>query len=311
MHSVKENISLLTTQKTRLHIITELVNNGINKAIDKLENRLEALWVKTPIVSLDPIKAKIGKKEGSKHEKRYLVWKYIENDGTIKPKKQGIVRAKKVVDNRKDELGKTQSSSFYQVGGKKLYPGMVLQERKDCGLGFSGGYSFTKGALFRFDLNLGQRLNIPVKQLKLYGEMIIADKDIAAKKLIGSMPETKINYTFGKFSFGVLKEFPIVRNYHLGGFIGWTRQHITWGQSNYSLNGEQIIASGINWGIKAGTNLFIDKIQFIATFNNHNYIKTGYKEYDNTETTPLDYTLSDIFPDMNSFSIDLSIRITL
>ncbi len=296
-------------QKSKAKLMIKLVNDGIIKVINKLEKDLEAFRVKTPIVSTKPITAKIGKKEGLTHERRYFVWEYVEgNSGKTVAKRKGVIRAKKVVDNRQDELGQTQSSIFYQVGGKKLEEGMTLQERKDYGIGFSGGYSFAGGGLFRVDINAGQWMNMPVRQLKLYVEGIFRNLDLTAVPIGGStMPFTEATYSANSFSIGILKEYPFARNYHFSWFVGWTGETTTWDDSN---DDEQISAGGINWGANFGMNLFAHNVQLIATFNNHNYGSISYTYDTDTEAVDFEEKLLDIFPERGTFGVDLSLRIT-
>lgn len=294
-------------QKSKSQLMIQLVNNGISKVIDKLERNIEAFRVKTPLVSVHPLEAKIGKKEGLTHERRYFVWQYVENNaGKTTAKRKGVIRAKKVSDNRNNELGNTKSSVFYQVAGHKLEEGMTLQERKDYGIGISAGYSFAGGGLIRGEINAGQWANIPIRQFKLYAEGIFASQNLSATVIEGSMPSLG-DYSFGILSLGILKEYPFARNFRFGWFVGWTGETITWPDA---AEGEQISAGGMNWGANLATNLFSPSMQFIMTFNNHNYGSVSYTA--DTDTDPVDYDtkVADIFPDRSSFSVDLSIRLT-
>ncbi len=306
-------------QKSKPQLMIKLVNDGIIKVINNLEKSLEAFRVKTPIVSTKPITAKIGKKEGLTYERRYFVWQYVENNGgkTV-AKRKGVVRAKKVVDNRNDDLGKTQSSVFYQVGGKKLEEGMTLQERKDMGIGISGGYGLM-GGLVRADINVGQWLNAPIRQFKLYGEGVFGSNDYTGIVPIDGTTETSTmpadgKYTETKFAIGILKEYPFARNFHFGWFVGYTGEIVSWTDetgSTIERTGEQLSASGVNWGLKLGMN-FTHNIQLIGTFGGYNYGNVVYTSgITDEETLTLDKGWSDIFPDRPSpYSVDLSLRIT-
>ena len=307
-------------QKSKAQLMIRLVNDGINKVINKLEKNLEAFRVKTPIVSTNPITAKIGKKEGLTHERRYFVWQYVEgNSGKTVAKRKGVIRAKKVVDNRQDELGQTQSSIFYQVGGQKLDEGMTLQERKDVGIGLVGGYG-SIGGVIRADINTGQWLNMPVRQLKLYAEIIFGSNDYTGVITVpgttepSTMPQDG-NYSETKFSIGILKEYPFARNFHAGWFVGYTGETVTWEDetnSGIERTSEQLSAGGVNWGFKLGTNLFAHNVQLIGTFGGHNYGTVTYKSgIEDEEDLSLEGKWVDIFPERtSSFSFDLSLRIT-
>lgn len=309
-----------TVQKSKDQLMVKLVNDGIQKSINSIENRIEAFRVKTPVTNVDPIRAKIGTKESLTHERRYFVWQYTEkNDGNVIAKKKGVIRAKKVVNNKQDELGNTRESSFYQIGGGKITEGMTLQERKDLGIGVSAGYGGA-GLMLRGDINAGQWVNAPIRQFKLYIE-----GGIGSKEYDNVVIPTTINPTFlgdekfhlGKLSIGILKEYPFARgNFHFGWFVGWTGETVTWdeNESNPNYNAdrsdEKLTASGVNWGAKLGMNLFTPSAQLAVTFNNHNYGKVTYAAgLEGVEDVELDEKWSDIFPDRSAFTVDLSLRI--
>jgi len=232
-------------QRSEEQLMVQLVNDGVKKVIDKLEKDYEEFRVKTPLVNTKPLEAKIGRKEGLTHERRFYVWEYVaKKDGEIIAKKRGVVRARKVVDNRNDELGHTQTSTFYQIGGHKLREGMTLQERKDYGIGFAGGFSFIGGGFIHADINIGQLIDMPVRQLKLYGDVFFRSEDLTATAPEGTMPSDEATYGFTSFSIGIQKEYPFARNFHFGWFIGWTGELVTWDDMDTD-NGESLSASGI------------------------------------------------------------------
>ncbi len=294
-------------QKTKEQLMAKLVNDGINKVFGGLEKTYEEFRVKTPLVSTHPLQAKIGKKEGLTHERKFFVWEYVANNkGNVVAKKRGEIRAQKVVDNRNDELGQTQTSIFYQIGGHRLNEGMTLQERKDAGIGISGGFSFIGGGFVHGDINVGQWLDIPIKQFKLYGDLYFRGKDLIAQSPVGTMPITEENYSFSSFSIGIQKEYPFARNYHFGWFVGWTGESVSWTDMN---DGESLSASGINWGLQIGANLFSPSVQLIMRFNGHNYGSLSYTADNDTESVDTGINMSDMFPDRRFFGTDLSLRI--
>ncbi len=307
-------------QKSKQQLMIKLVNNGIGKVINQLEKSLEAFRVKTPLVSTNPPTAKIGKKEGLTYERRYYVWQYVEgNSGKTVAKRKGVVRARKVADNRNDELGATQSSVFYQVGGQKLDIGMTLQERKDMGIGFGAGYGGA-GGVVRADINVGQWLNVPVRQLKLYADIIFGSTaytgviPVAGSTEYSTMPVNG-DYSENKFSIGILKEYPLARNFHFGWYVGYTGESVSWEDETGSATertSEQLSAAGMNWGLKLGTNLFAHNFQLIGTFGGHNYGDVTYASgITDEESISLGQVWVDIFPERtSSFSVDLSLRIT-
>ncbi len=306
-------------QKSKEQLMVKLVNDGIRKVTEKVEKNTEAFRVKTPIVSTGPITAKIGKKEGLTHERRYFVWQYIEDSGgkTV-ARRKGVVRARRVVDNRQDELGQTQSSEFYQVGGQKLDEGMTLQERKDFGFGLVGGYG-SMGGLVRVDLNVGQLLNAPIKQFKLYADFISGSSEYSGIAPVNGSTEfstmpTDGDYKENKIDIGIIKEYPFANNFHIAWYVGYTMETVTWEEDAAPATertSEQLSAGGANYGLKLGMNLFAHNIQLIGTIGGHSYGNVTYKSgIDEEEDLPLEMKWTDIFDEKSSFGFDLSLRIT-
>lgn len=104
----------------------------LESVINKLEKKIDKWKVVTTIYQKHPLGAKIGKKEGLKNSDRYRAYKVVEDkDGNISYKPMGYVRATKVVDNRKDAMGHSDLSHFYQISGKTLREGEFLKAKKD------------------------------------------------------------------------------------------------------------------------------------------------------------------------------------
>jgi hypothetical protein len=299
-----------TVQQSPDQMMVKLVNTGILKSLDKIETRLEAFRVKTPVTNVGPIRAKIGKKESLKHERRYFVWEYIgDANNNISAKKKGVIRARKVVDNREDEVGITQESSFYQIGGGKITEGMTLQEAKDFGIGVSAGFG-SSGFVLRGDINIGQWADLPIRQLKLYAEFISGSKeytDAVEPADVLSFPDDDI-FSQTKFAIGILKERPFARNFMFGWQIGYTGETITWKSTNEN---QQFSSGGLNWGLRLGANLFSPSFQLIGSLNGHHYGEITYTSgVEGAEDLPLGINGVDIFPTKTPISFDLSIRLT-
>ncbi len=298
-----------TVQQSADQLMVKLVNTGILKSLDKIETRIEAFRVKTPVTNVDPIRAKIGRKESLKHERRYFVWQYVESsNGGVNTKKKGVIRARKVIDNSIDELGNTRESSFYQIGGGRIDVGMTLQERKDFGIGISAGYG-SIGFALRGDINIGQWADLPIRQLKLYGEMISGSKvydDAVQPAGVLSFPDDN-KFSQTKFSFGILKESPFARNFFYGWQVGYTMETITWEAVDKN---QQFSEGGFNWGLRLGANLFSPSFQLIGSVNGHHYGEVTYKSgADGATDLPLGINSSEIFPSKTPVSFDLSLRL--
>lgn len=122
----------------------------LNSALDALERKIDKWQVTSTIFEVNPVAAKIGRKEGLRNSDRYRVFKVVEDEsGNLEYKKVGFVRATKVFDNRTDAMGETDCSKFYKISGKTMKEGMFLKEKKDLKMSVSvsgvlGGYNYAQ-----------------------------------------------------------------------------------------------------------------------------------------------------------------------
>jgi hypothetical protein len=314
-------------QKSKDELAVIMVNDGVSKSLAKIEKRIAAFRVKAPVTNIRPIRAKIGTKESVTHERRFYVWEYLENaKGNVVGRRKGVIRAWKVKNNKNDELGQTQESVFYQIGGGTIREGMTLQERKDAGFGIGGGYG-SAGGVVRADVNIGQFANAPVRQLKLYGELIFNTKEYSGVKtdilpsdatVTSTIKETD-DFTEFKFAVGLLKEYPIGRgNSRFGWKIAYTGETVTWPKEENPApgdperSGEQLSAAGVAWGLQFGINLLSHQVHLIGSLNGHHYGKPKYKSgIEGEEDVELEVGYGDIFDGKKSpISFDLSLRIS-
>ena len=300
-------------QKTPDELMQLLVNNGITKTLDRIETKREEFRVKTPVTGVNPVKAKIGKKEGLTHERRYFVWQYVGGgDDKVVAKKQGVIRARKVVDNRSDELGKTQESSFYQVAGWKITEGMTLQEAKDLGMGLSAGFG-SFGFVARFDMNFGQILNMPLKQWKVYADIGAASPELEPIYNLTSsatFPSVASDFNSFRFSFGLQKEYPFMNNFLFGWYLGYGGETLSW-EDGTDLK-ESLSAGGIQAGGKFGINVMSSTLQLLGSFNYHGAGNVSYKytpEGGEEQTEDLAVPWTDIFSKKSPISFDISLRL--
>ena len=122
---------------------------AFNAITYQLENKINAWQVNTSIVSVRPLAAKIGKKEGLKNGDLYQAYSYAEDkNGELISVKHGMVRATVISNNIGEATGNTKPSLFYQISGfKNIKEGYVLQEIKNIFIGTSltAGYSTAFG----------------------------------------------------------------------------------------------------------------------------------------------------------------------
>lgn len=118
-----------------------MVRKACQRAIDEnvvdLQHNYEAFRIKTPLVSVEPIEAYIGKKEGVNEDSRFEVLEVVEmEDGTHKYNRVGIIEPipNLIWDNRfmAEEEGAQGASlgftTFRRVSGKDFSKGMLIRE---------------------------------------------------------------------------------------------------------------------------------------------------------------------------------------
>ncbi|MBI5218785.1 MAG: hypothetical protein HY958_07640 [Bacteroidia bacterium] len=134
------------TPSTKEQLFVKLVNNGFEAAEMMFTRKVPAFRVKAPVAEAKKsfifpnVKAKIGKKESVKLDKRFFVYEKVEDKGKVVSKRRGVVRASNdIVDNRSNTTGNTGLTKFYQISGKKLEDAMLMEERPDFGLGLFVG----------------------------------------------------------------------------------------------------------------------------------------------------------------------------
>ncbi len=128
------------TKKTEEELISRATIKASNSAISKLERKFEVFRTKTPLISIEPIAAKIGTKEGLKKGDRFEVLEQILlEDGTIEYKSVAEITVDKnnIWDNSylPEEVPKSDSAhSIFKGNAKKLYPGMLIRFKKNLNI---------------------------------------------------------------------------------------------------------------------------------------------------------------------------------
>ncbi len=299
-------------KKTRDELFDQLVTQGVDNVLFAICRAYEPFRVKAPLIHKGKqIGAKIGKKEGVKREQRFFVWRYqadANDNGEVVDgyyKRKGVVRAKTVVDNKTCELGKTDTSTFYQVAGGKLRDGYILQERPDFGIGVALGYRLGEigGIDARVTYGASQLLNqwfdFPITALKIYVDGNLQSKSYEAN-ISGITGEE--DFQFITLSIGLVKEFNFLRNYSIGPYIGYgmdlTSLSLT---ADYSLK-----TALVNGGLRFTANI-VHNIQLMGTLDYYMPMGNAIVEVNGTElVTTAKWT--DIFKDREGLSFSFGLR---
>ncbi|MDV7187904.1 hypothetical protein R3X25_11485 [Lutibacter sp. TH_r2] len=128
--------STIFTQKSDEGLIEVATVKATDKSIAKLQKKFEDFRTKSPLLSGDPITAKIGLKEGvEKGDKFEVLEQVLNKEGKTEYKRVGIVKVDKnqIWDNRfmADEENGVESEKKYTTftGAKgKYYSGMLIRQ---------------------------------------------------------------------------------------------------------------------------------------------------------------------------------------
>lgn len=125
-------------KNTKEEIITLATIRNLEKVYARLQRNYDVFRTKTPIYSVNPIRAKIGMKEGLEGDEKFEVLEAVEdrNTGMVKYMFRDYIRVDKneIWDNRFILEGanpeKGISSTAFKGGAKDIYPGMLIRQIK-------------------------------------------------------------------------------------------------------------------------------------------------------------------------------------
>ena len=125
--------------KSEKDMFLKVCTRAIDRSIAELQQHFDEFKVFSPLMSVEPLYAYIGMKEGVNEDSRYEVLERSVNDeGRTVYKRVGIIKPEKgkIWDNRfmaaDDHLegSELEYTTFKKVSGKNFYPGMLIREIK-------------------------------------------------------------------------------------------------------------------------------------------------------------------------------------
>ena len=167
--SPKATVSYTTSAKEADGGVRAAIVEGYGETLLRLENQIPAWNVTTAIAKRNPLRAKIGTKEGVKNRMRFRAY-LVKGDKNGNPYTvpKGYIRATTVADNRGMATGQsTKFTEFYQISGGKIDEGMTIKQKNDLGMGVSLGYKV--GGLAPYNLTVDYLASINTKGFAHYG----------------------------------------------------------------------------------------------------------------------------------------------
>ena len=233
------------SQASKRKLMIRMFENGVAAFIADVEKVIPKFKVRANLIESDPLKAKIGLKEGLHVDQRFFVYEdKMNRAGKVKSKRKGVVRVKHVSDNRQNSTGKSESTEFYQIAGNGLGVGMVLEQQRGANMSLAAGYNFigeVNGIEFRLDYNLSslfaslsQDGNV-VPGFKAYIEMGFDYQTYKSNLFkyhdVNNIYEAtleraddeiyKANFGFARFGIGLAKSFQLTKNVSLAPELAW------------------------------------------------------------------------------------------
>ncbi len=237
-------------------------NNSISSNIDFIFTNTKEFRIKTTIFETKRgIQVKIGKKEGLKRNHRYFVYEMIQgSNGKLKKKRRGAIRAKKPVDNLKTSAGETKPTKFYQIQGRKLGKGMIVEERNN----------------FRsFELAYGDGL---YASLSGYLGYLTAGKSVLDYHVFYDDQLDSMSLLVNTFSLYLEKDFHFARNFYVGCDAGLFYQFANFVDPdlNEKFVTEEVSNSVFHWEVGAVASVYI--IPQLRLFFKIKYLPGKYSE---------------------------------
>lgn len=226
--------------------------------------------VKTPVMEIHPVRAKIGKKEGVRCDRRYVVMENrLDKSQNTYAKRIATVRASNhIVDNYSVATGHQEElTSFYYIKGGHVQPGMTIVENPDFGISLTPQYNISDIGL-SLEYRIGQLLGVPGLLFNIEGGLVM-DEDGKVMKVRGvTSKEGKVSdAAVMKFGLGLAKEFNFAHNFCLTPSVSGG---ILWGVGTKDLNDyskSTIESYYISGAVKLG---------YFATRNVQLFVEAGY-----------------------------------
>jgi len=286
-------------QKTNEELFTEMIQKGHDNTVFLVSKDYEAFRVKTTLKSKKPLTAKIGKKEDLKVDQRFFVYEYRYNEkkNETYQKRKGVVRVKKVADNRQVATGNSKASNFYQTAGYSLDEGMLLQQRLDWGILAYAGYEVGEigGANFQLAYRVGSQVGIPA--LYAYGELGIDSKPYNSNYSFDT------DFAFARYNVGLAKGFYFAKNFEL-------LVNGAYGIENHT--GSDMVTTDMvylrTYFVKFGGTLAMNLLHNFQIFGSYNIYAPFGTVFDANDK-PYTQTWTDLFPGRSGGSLGFGARV--
>ncbi|MEI8271802.1 MAG: hypothetical protein WCG08_04205 [Paludibacter sp.] len=299
-----------TVQLGREALFSKLLNSALISALYEIETNYEPFRVKTSVYAVQPIRAKIGTKEGLAVDQRFFVLENMQNSkGETTSQRKGVVFVAKVENNSiVATTATTEQSRFYQTAGKKLEPGMTMQQRNDIGLGLSAGYGSLIGGMSGFYLKAEE--NIATLSHFVPGNSKNMIKITQLKAFFSAAFDAGnyggYDYSFTRMQFGISKGFYFLRNFSVAPFVSYG---VEAAKSPNWTDDTSVNTAFLNIGAYATVNILYN-LQAVGTLNLYNLVGNAYQKVGDV-TSDYAHTYDYYFNGRSGLAIEVGIRYEL
>ncbi len=200
-------------------LLKTLVEQGFGRALGSFGVGYSDFQVKATIFKTNPIRSKIGRKEGVQLDDLYYVYEHImdQSTGKVEEKLRGTIRAtNKIGVNNHISDGNSPTTRFYQTYGRKLKPGYSLEYMGNFDGEIKIGYEIGNvgGMFVRADVRLSDFL-------KIRSSFAFIDCAFELKEEYIDLIDRASKVAFFRYGFGLSKGITLTRNIELrpyGGF---------------------------------------------------------------------------------------------
>ena len=147
--------SIMTLKGNTNGTMNGAMNEAYTNIMYSLERKIPQWNVAVPVIATNPIRAKVGDKEGIRNGQRYRAYSYAEDkDGNLVSQPRGYLRIIKIEDNVGVATGNSVTSEFCQISGlEDIQEGWTIKQSNDSKI--SIGLEPRVGGVSKFSVNVG------------------------------------------------------------------------------------------------------------------------------------------------------------
>lgn len=293
----------LSRYYTEDDLLDKLVSTGFGTALGGFGVTYDEFLVKASIFKTNPIRSKIGRKEGVRLDDLYYVYEYLldEKSGKIDKKLRGSIRAtNKIGKNNRVSDGNSPTTKFYQTYGGRIKPGYSMVYMGNFGGDLKLGYETGNvGGLF---LRMDARIS---EVFKIRSSYAFLDVAYDSREYFIPWGFGMADVSFLRYGFGLAKGIMLTRNIELRPYAGCGYEKAL------STSFESTELDGVkNLYVKYGANISINLSLKLKIFGGLGYY-TFLGNPVNKNKQELNYSWNEIFAGRTGQSIQFGVKYEL